>query len=111
DEYERLLTPATRLVAMPHVSNALGTVNPVSQIIELAHLRGIPVLLDGAQAVPHGRVNVSELDCDFYAFSGHKTYGPTGIGVLYGKTRLLKETPPSQGGGHMISSASFENPT
>jgi len=108
EEYERLLSPKTRLVAMTHVSNALGTVNPVSQIIELAHLRGIPVLLDGAQAVPHGRVNVSELDCDFYAFSGHKAYGPTGIGVLYGKTHLLEAMPPYQGGGDMISSVSFE---
>jgi cysteine desulfurase / selenocysteine lyase len=111
DEYERLLTPKTRLVAMTHVSNALGTVNPVSQIIELAHLRGIPVLLDGAQAVPHGRVNVSELDCDFYAFSGHKAYGPTGIGVLYGKAHLLEAMPPYQGGGDMISSVSFEKTT
>jgi len=111
EEYERLLSPKTRLVAMTHVSNALGTVNPVSQIIELAHLRGIPVLLDGAQAVPHGRVNVSELDCDFYAFSGHKAYGPTGIGVLYGKARLLEEMPPYQGGGDMISSVSFEKTT
>jgi cysteine desulfurase/selenocysteine lyase len=111
DEYERLLTPKTRLVAMTHVSNALGTVNPVSQIIELAHLHGIPVLLDGAQAVPHGRVNVSELDCDFYAFSGHKAYGPTGIGVLYGKAHLLEAMPPYQGGGDMISSVSFERTT
>jgi cysteine desulfurase/selenocysteine lyase len=102
EEYERLLTRKTRLVAMTHVSNALGTVNPVRQIIDLAHSRGVPVLLDGAQAVPHGRVNVSELDCDFYAFSGHKVYGPTGIGVLYGKTHLLKRCLPS-GGGDMIS--------
>jgi cysteine desulfurase/selenocysteine lyase len=111
DEYERLLKPKTRLIAMTHVSNALGTVNPVSQIIELAHLRGIPVLLDGAQAVPHSPVNVSELDCDFYAFSGHKAYGPTGIGVLYGKAHLLEAMPPYQGGGDMISSVSFEKTT
>jgi cysteine desulfurase / selenocysteine lyase len=108
EEYERLLTRKTRLVAMTHVSNALGTVNPVRQIIDLAHSRGVPVLLDGAQAVPHGRVNVSELDCDFYAFSGHKVYGPTGIGVLYGKAHLLEAMPPYQGGGDMISSVSFE---
>ena len=108
EEYERLLTRKTRLVAMTHVSNALGTVNPVRQIIDLAHSRGVPVLLDGAQAVPHGRVNVSELDCDFYAFSGHKAYGPTGIGVLYGKAHLLEAMPPYQGGGDMISSVSFE---
>jgi cysteine desulfurase/selenocysteine lyase len=108
EEYERLLSPKTRLVAMTHVSNALGTINPVRQIIDLAHRQGVPVLLDGAQAVPHGRVNVSELDCDFYAFSGHKAYGPTGIGVLYGKTHLLEAMPPYQGGGDMISSVSFE---
>jgi len=111
EEYEKLLTPKTRLVAMAHVSNALGTVNPVRQIIDLAHRKGIPVLLDGAQAVPHSRINVCELDCDFYAFSGHKAYGPTGIGVLYGKSRLLDEMPPYQGGGDMISSVSFEKTT
>jgi cysteine desulfurase / selenocysteine lyase len=111
DEYERLLTPKTRLVAITHVSNALGTINPVRQIIDLAHRQGIPVLLDGAQAAPHSPVNVSELDCDFYAFSGHKTYGPTGVGVLYGKVRLLEEMPPYQGGGDMISSVSFEKTT
>jgi cysteine desulfurase/selenocysteine lyase len=111
EEYERLLSPKTRLVAMTHVSNALGTVNPVRQIIDLAHRQGVPVLLDGAQAVPHSPVNVGELDCDFYAFSGHKTYGPTGIGVLYGKAHLLEEMPPYQGGGDMISSVSFEKTT
>jgi cysteine desulfurase/selenocysteine lyase len=111
DEYERLLTPKTRLVAIAHVSNALGTINPVRQIIDLAHRQGVPVLLDGAQAAPHSPVNVSELDCDFYAFSGHKTYGPTGVGVLYGKARLLEEMPPYQGGGDMISSVSFEKTT
>jgi cysteine desulfurase / selenocysteine lyase len=108
EEYARLLGPKTRLVAITQVSNALGTVNPVRQIIDLAHHRGIPVLLDGAQAVPHSRVNVTELDCDFYAFSGHKLYGPTGIGVLYGKAHLLEAMPPYQGGGDMISSVTFE---
>jgi cysteine desulfurase/selenocysteine lyase len=108
DEYEKLLTPRTRIVSVTHVSNALGTVNPVRQIIELAHRRNIPVLLDGAQAVPHVRVDVQALDCDFYAFSGHKLYGPTGVGVLYGKARLLEAMPPYQGGGDMISSVTFE---
>ncbi len=108
EEYEKLLGPRTRLVAVAHVSNALGTINPVRQIIDLAHRRGVPVLLDGAQAVPHLPVNVRELDCDFYAFSGHKLYGPTGIGVLYGKAHLLEEMPPYQGGGDMIRSVTFE---
>src|SRR5207245_518106 len=107
-EYEKLLTPRTRLVAAVHVSNALGTVNPVRQMVELAHHRGIPVLLDGAQAVPHLAVDVRELDCDFYVFSGHKLYGPTGIGVLYGKAALLEAMPPWQGGGDMIRSVTFE---
>jgi cysteine desulfurase / selenocysteine lyase len=111
EEYERLLTPKTRMVAVTHVSNALGTINPVRQIIELAHRRGILVLLDGAQAVPHSPVDVTALDCDFYAFSGHKAYGPTGVGVLYGKARLLEEMPPYQGGGDMIRSVSFEKTT
>ena len=111
DEYERLLTARTKLVAVSHVSNALGTINPVQQMIALAHRRGIAVLVDGAQAVPHLRVNVRELDCDFYAFSGHKTYGPTGIGVLYGKARHLELMPPWQGGGDMISSVSFAKTT
>ncbi len=108
DEYEKLLTPRTKLVAVSHVSNALGTVNPVRQIIAMAHEHGIPVLVDGAQAVPHLQVDVQELDCDFYAFSGHKMYGPTGVGVLYGKKRLLEAMPPYQGGGDMISSVTFE---
>jgi cysteine desulfurase/selenocysteine lyase len=108
DEYEAQLGPRTRLVAVTHVSNALGTVNPVRRIIELAHQRNIPVLLDGAQAVPHMKTDMAQLDCDFYAFSGHKMYGPTGIGVLYGKTHLLEAMPPYQGGGDMIGSVTFE---
>ncbi len=111
DEYGALLGPRTRLVSVAHVSNALGTVNPVRRIIELAHERSIPVLLDGAQAVPHMRVDVAQLDCDFYAFSGHKMYGPTGVGILYGKQRLLEAMPPYQGGGDMISSVTFEKTT
>ena len=111
DEVEKLLTSKTRLVALVHLSNALGTLNPVRPIIKMAHRRGIPVLLDGAQAVPHLKVDVRELDCDFYAFSGHKLYGPTGIGVLYGKARLLEAMPPYQGGGEMISSVTFEKTT
>jgi len=108
DEFERLLNPRTRLVAVTHVSNALGTINPVQQIIEKAHRRNVPVLLDGAQAAPHLKVDVQALGCDFYAFSGHKLYGPTGIGVLYGKARLLEAMPPYQAGGDMISSVTFE---
>jgi cysteine desulfurase/selenocysteine lyase len=108
DAYEQLLGPRTRIVAVAHVSNALGTVNPVRRMIELAHGRGIPVLVDGAQAVPHTRVDVGALDCEFYAFSGHKMFGPTGVGALYGKARLLEEMPPYQGGGDMISSVTFE---
>ncbi len=111
EEFEQLLNPRTRLVSVVHVSNTLGTVNPVRPIIEMARRRGIPVLLDGAQAVPHLRVDVRELDCDFYAFSGHKLYGPTGVGVLYGKARLLEAMPPYQGGGDMISSVTFEKTT
>ncbi len=111
DEYEKLLTPRTKLVAVSHVSNALGTINPVRQIIAMAHEHGIPVLVDGAQAVPHLHVDVQELDCDFYAFSGHKMYGPTGVGVLYGKKWLLEAMPPYQGGGDMISSVTFEKTT
>jgi len=102
DVYEALLGPRTRLVAIAHVSNVLGTVNPVREIVRLAHARGVPVLLDGSQAVVHGRVDVREIDADFYAFTGHKLYGPTGIGVLYGKKELLEEMPPYQGGGEMI---------
>ena len=108
EEFEQLLGPRTRLVAVTHISNALGTVNPVRRIVELAHARGVPVLIDGAQAVPHAAVDVRELGCDFYVFSGHKVYGPTGIGVLYGKAALLEAMPPYQGGGDMISSVTFE---
>jgi cysteine desulfurase/selenocysteine lyase len=108
DEYARLLNERTNFVSVGHVSNALGTINPVKDIIEMAHRRGIPVLIDGAQAVPHLPVNVQELDCDFYAFSGHKVCGPTGIGVLYGKADLLKRMPPYQSGGDMISVVTFE---
>ena len=111
DEFESLLSPRTRLVAVAHVSNALGTINPVRRMIELARSRGVPVLVDGAQAAPHLAVDVQALDCDFYTFSGHKTYGPTGIGVLYGKTALLGEMPPWQGGGDMIKTVSFEKTT
>jgi cysteine desulfurase/selenocysteine lyase len=111
DEFADLLSPRTKLVAVTHVSNALGTVNPVRKIIELAHRRGVPVLVDGAQAVPHMTVNVQDLDCDFYAFSGHKVYGPTGIGVLYGKAERLNQMPPYQGGGDMIASVTFEKST
>lgn len=107
DEYVTLLTPRTRLVSVSHVSNALGTINPVREIIRLARRQGIPVLVDGAQAVPHLPVDVRELDCDFYAFSGHKVFGPTGIGVLYGRARLLEAMPPYQGGGDMIKSVTF----
>jgi len=108
DEYARLLNERTKFVSVVYVSNALGTINPVKDIIEMAHRRGIPVLIDGAQAAPHLPVNVQELDCDFYAFSGHKVCGPTGIGVLYGKADLLKRMPPYQSGGDMISVVTFE---
>jgi cysteine desulfurase / selenocysteine lyase len=111
DEFEKLLGPRTKLAAVTHVSNALGTINPLKRMIELAHARNVPVLVDGAQAVPHIEVDVQELDCDFYTFSGHKVYGPTGIGVLYGKTALLNSMPPYQGGGDMISSVTFERTT
>ncbi|HEX3661284.1 MAG TPA: cysteine desulfurase [Acidobacteriaceae bacterium] len=111
DEYERLLGPKTRIVGLAHVSNALGTINPVNRMIAAAHARGIPVLVDGAQAAPHIAVDVQDLDCDFYALSGHKMYGPTGIGVLYGKAALLDAMPPYQGGGDMISSVTFEKTT
>ncbi|HJY83508.1 MAG TPA: cysteine desulfurase [Candidatus Binatia bacterium] len=108
DEYEKLLNERTKFVAVVHVSNALGTINPIKQIIAMAHRRNVPVLVDGAQAVPHMRVDVQELECDFYAFSGHKLFGPTGIGVLYGKADLLERMPPYQGGGDMISVVTFE---
>ena len=111
DEFEGLLNSRTKIVAVTHVSNALGTINPVRRMIAMAHKRGIPVLLDGAQAVPHLPIDVQALDCDFYVFSGHKLYGPTGIGVLYGKATLLDAMPPWQGGGDMINSVSFEKTT
>ena len=111
DALEALLTPRTRLLALPHVSNALGTVNPVRDIVGRAHARGVPVLLDGAQAVPHLPVDVRAIGCDFYAFSGHKMYGPTGIGVLYARGEILEAMPPWQGGGDMIASVTFEKTT
>jgi cysteine desulfurase/selenocysteine lyase len=110
-EFEAMLNERTKLVAMAHVSNALGTVNPVRRIVELAHAHGVPVLLDGAQAVPHIPVDVQDLDCDFYVFSAHKIYGPTGVGILYGKRELLEKMPPYQGGGDMIASVTFEKTT
>src|SRR5256885_607367 len=111
EEYTRLLGPRTKLVAITQVSNALGTVTPIKDIIDLAHQQDIPVLIDGAQAVPHQPVDVRDLDCDFYVFSGHKAYGPTGIGVLYGKEQWLERMPPFQGGGDMIASVTFEKTT
>ena len=111
DELEKLLSPKTKIVALPHVSNALGTINPVREIIRMAHARDIPVLLDAAQAVPHMAIDVQELDVDFYAFSSHKMFGPSGVGVLYGKEALLDKMPPYQGGGDMISSVTFEKTT
>jgi len=110
-ELEALIGPRTRLLALTHVSNVLGTVNPVRRIIEMARGRGVPVLVDGAQAVPHRAVDVQELGCDFYVFSGHKLYGPTGIGALYGRADRLEAMPPYQGGGEMISSVSFDKTT
>ena len=108
---QRLFTPRTRLVAVTHVSNVLGTVNPIADIIRMAHDYGVPVLVDGAQSAPHLAVNVQALDADFYAFSGHKVYGPTGIGVLYGKEAWLDKLPPYMGGGEMIGKVTFEHTT
>ena len=108
DEFAKLLGPRTKFVAVTHVSNALGTINPIEQIIPLAHARGVPVLVDGAQSAPHIPINVSALDADFFVFSAHKIFGPTGIGALYGKAHLLEEMPPWQGGGHMIRDVRFE---
>src|SRR5205807_5081625 len=108
DEFEKLLCPKTKIVAIGHLSNALGTINPVREIVRMAHARNIPVLVDGAQAAPRMQVDVQQLDCDFYALSGHKLYGPTGIGILYGKMELLEAMPPWQGGGDMIASVTFE---
>ncbi len=111
EKYETLLGPRTKIVALAHVSNALGTVNPVRRMIEAAHRHGAVVLIDGAQGAPHMRIDVRALDCDFYAFSGHKTYAPTGIGILYGKAALLEAMPPWQGGGDMIRTVTFEKTT
>ena len=111
DEYERMLNPRVKLVSVGHASNALGTINPLKRIISAAHANGSLVLIDGAQGVPHTRVDVQDLGCDFYAFSGHKVYGPTGVGVLYGREALLDAMPPWQGGGDMILSVSFEKTT
>ncbi len=106
-----MISDKTKLISVTHISNALGTINPVKQIVQLAHLHEIPVLLDGAQAVPHAQVDVQDLGCDFYAFSGHKMYGPTGVGILYGKEAMLEALPPWQGGGDMIDQVSFEKTT
>jgi cysteine desulfurase/selenocysteine lyase len=111
DLLDSLINEHTKIIALTHVSNVLGTINPVKEIIAKAHSRNIPVLIDGAQATPHGDVDVQDLDCDFYAFSGHKIYAPTGIGVLYGKEKLLEQMPPYQGGGDMISTVTFEKTT
>ncbi|HJT51239.1 MAG TPA: cysteine desulfurase, partial [Nitrosospira sp.] len=111
DEYEKLFNDRTKFVGVMHVSNALGTVNPIKEMIAFAHARGVPVLIDGAQAAPHIKVDVQDLDCDFYAFSGHKLCGPTGIGILYGKARLLERMQPFKGGGDMILSVTFEKTT
>lgn len=111
DEYEKLFSPRTRLVSVAHVSNVLGTINPVKEMIATAHAHGVPVLIDGAQSIPHMPIDVQDLDADFYVFSGHKVYGPTGIGVLYGKEAWLDKLPPYQGGGEMIKNVSFEHTT
>ena len=111
EEYHKLLSPATRIVAVTQVSNALGVVTPIRDIIKAAHKQGIPVLVDGAQGIQHGIVDVQEMDCDFYVFSGHKIYGPTGIGVLYGKRKYLDQIPPWQGGGDMVKNVTFEKTT
>ena len=108
DEYEKLFSPRTKLVSVAHVSNVLGTINPVKQIAAIAHAHNVPVLIDGAQGIPHMKVDVQDIDADFYVFSAHKIYGPTGIGVLYGKEELLDKMPPYQGGGEMIKNVSFE---
>lgn len=111
DEYEKLFSTRTKLVSVAHVSNVLGTINPVKKIIEIAHAHQVPVLIDGAQGVPHMKVDVQDLDADFYVFSGHKIYGPTGVGVLYGKEEWLDRLPPYQGGGEMIQNVTFEKTT
>lgn len=111
EAYERLFSPKTRIVAVNHVSNTLGTINPIADIIRIAHNHGVPVLIDGAQAISHLKVDVQALGCDFYCFSGHKMYGPMGVGVMYGREELLNELPPYQGGGEMIESVTFERTT
>lgn len=111
DEYEKLFTEKTRIVCVTHVSNVLGTINPVKCIVDIAHQHGVPVLVDGAQSAPHMKIDVQDIGCDFFAFSGHKIYGPTGVGVLYGKEDLLDKLPPYQGGGEMIQNVSFEKTT
>jgi cysteine desulfurase/selenocysteine lyase len=111
EEFAKLLNQRTKIVSLAHVSNALGTINPIRAIVEIAHRHNVPVMIDGAQAAPHMKLDVQELDCDFYAFSGHKVYAPTGIGVLYGKASLLDAMPPYQGGGDMIASVTFEKTT
>lgn len=111
DEYEKLFTNRTRIVSVAHVSNVLGTINPVKEMIKIAHAHGVPVLIDGAQSTPHMAVDVQQLDCDFFAFSGHKMYGPTGVGVLYGREKWLDRLPPYMGGGEMIKRVSFEQTT
>ena len=111
DAYKGLFNERTRLVSVTHVSNVLGTVNPVKEIVGIAHQHGVPCMIDGAQSAPHIKIDVQDMDCDFYAFSGHKMYGPTGIGVLYGKEKFLEEMPPYQGGGEMIGTVSFEKTT
>jgi cysteine desulfurase/selenocysteine lyase len=111
DEYKKLFSPKTKIVAVGYISNALGTIHPVKEMIKIAHSHNVPVLLDGAQSAPHLKVNVQDIDCDFYAFSGHKIYGPTGVGILYGKMKYLEEMPPYRSGGDMISEVSFEKKT
>lgn len=111
EQYEKLISTKTRFVSVAYISNSLGTINPVKKIIELAHAHNIPIMLDGAQAIQHTKIDVQDLDCDFFAFSGHKIYGPTGIGILYGKENLLDSIPPYQGGGDMIKNVTFEKTT
>ena len=111
EEFLNLLSERTKIVSMVHISNTLGTINPVKEVIAAAHKWGAKVLIDGAQATPHNKIDVKSLNCDFYAFSGHKMYGPTGVGVLYGKRSLLEAIPPYQGGGEMIKEVSFTQTT
>ncbi|WP_300726434.1 aminotransferase class V-fold PLP-dependent enzyme [uncultured Bacteroides sp.] len=111
DEYEKLFSPRTKIVSVAHVSNVLGTINPAKKLVEIAHAHNVPILIDGAQSIPHMKVDVQDLDADFFVFSGHKVYGPTGVGVLYGKEEWLDKLPPYQGGGEMIQNVSFEKTT